>query len=80
MKQITIIYFAQLGQQRGLTEETIATDVADISELYQHLKKQHNLSLAFSNIRVARNEEFCSADSSIDNGDTIAFMPPMSGG
>lgn len=80
MKNVTVIYFAQLGQQRGLTEESIQTDLANISELYQHLQKQHNFSLGYSHIRAARNEEFCSAQSCIEDGDTIAFMPPVSGG
>ena len=79
MKQITILYFAQLGEQRGLTEESVVTDAVNVSELYHSLQKQHKLSLDFSHIRVARNEEFCAAESGIENGGTIAFMPPMPG-
>lgn len=80
MKHVTILYFAQLGQQRGLSEECIETHLDKVNELYQSLQQQHNLSLDFSRIRVARNDIFCEPESPIENGDTIAFMPPMSGG
>ena len=78
--KITVLYFAQLKVQRGLSQEAIETDITNVEDLYSSLASQHGLQLSFSNIRTARNEVFCNTDEVISDGDTIAFMPPMAGG
>ena len=77
---ITILYFAQLKQSRGLAEESLDTETATVGALYRTLAEQHSLNLPLGQIRIARNEAFCPPDTPIEDGDTIAFMPPMSGG
>jgi len=77
---ITVLYFAQLKQNRGLAEESLATEAGTVGELYQLLAREHSLGLPLGQIRTARNEVFCKADSPLVEGDTVAFMPPMSGG
>ncbi len=77
---ITVLYFAQLKQNRGLAEESVETDGGTVGGLYQSLAEQHSLGLPIEQIRTARNEVFCRPETPLEDGDIIAFMPPMSGG
>ena len=78
--RINVLYFAQLKQSRGLAEESVETEAATVGALYQAIAEQHSLDLPIGQIRIARNEAFCPPDTPIEDGDTVAFMPPMSGG
>jgi len=33
-----------------------------------------------SSIRIALNQNFCAADTTVKAGDEVAFMPPVTGG
>jgi molybdopterin synthase sulfur carrier subunit len=35
---------------------------------------------AFTNVRIAINQQFASADTPLHAGDELAFLPPISGG
>jgi len=78
--KIKVLYFAQLKQSRGQSEDTLETDAATVGELYRTLAEMHHLGLPLEQIRTARNEVFCPATAPLQDGDTVAFMPPMSGG
>ncbi|GHC00294.1 MoaD/ThiS family protein [Cerasicoccus arenae] len=80
MKSVTMLYFAQLSAQAGCAEERWETDVSSLQELFAELKQQHTWTLSLNKVRFARNDAFCAADESFDDGDVLAIMPPMSGG
>ncbi|WP_370224413.1 molybdopterin converting factor subunit 1 [Cytobacillus sp.] len=73
-----IMFFAHLRDRVG--EESVTKDVGGktISELKQMLEENYELKL--DSVMAAVNEEFASDDEVIQNGDTIAFIPPVSGG
>ncbi len=80
MKTVTLMYFAQLGAQAGCTEEQVKSGAATVAELFTELKGIHGWTLPAEKIRFARNDSFCSAKESFNDGDAVAIMPPMSGG
>ncbi|WP_256815436.1 molybdopterin converting factor subunit 1 [Cytobacillus sp. Bac17] len=73
-----IMFFAHLRDRVG--EESLTKDVSGktISELKQMLEENYGLKL--DSVIAAVNEEFASDDEVIQDGDTIAFIPPVSGG
>lgn len=78
--KVTVMYFAQLKQQRGLDEESIETDAGTVAGLYRELRGRHNFTLEFKHIRAARNDAFCDPGTALSDGDRVAYMPPMAGG
>ncbi len=80
MKTHVVRYFGMLSERRGLAEEKFATAAATASGLYEELNFLHGLGMAIGSLRVAVNDEFASWDRQLVDGDTVAFLPPMSGG
>ncbi|MBY0123397.1 molybdopterin converting factor subunit 1 [Bacillus sp. S/N-304-OC-R1] len=74
-----ILFFAHLRDAVG--EESIVLEasgktVAELKGLLAEKFEKVNLE----NAMTAVNEEFASNDEVIQDGDTIAFIPPVSGG
>ena len=46
---LTILYFAQLAEERGAAQERLTGDYADLAALYNALHAQHHFSLAQTN-------------------------------
>jgi sulfur-carrier protein len=80
MKTIKVRYFAILREQRGLTAETIETDVADAQSLYQALAATHNFTLPVDRLRAAINGDFVPWPAPLADGDDVVFIPPVAGG
>jgi molybdopterin synthase sulfur carrier subunit len=75
-----VVYFGLLAERRGLHEELVSSEAVDPAQLYQELDALYHLNLEIRNFRVAVNDEFVTWQHSLQNGDTIALLPPMSGG
>lgn len=73
-----IMFFAHLRDRVG--EESVTKDASGktIAELKQLLSEEYGLKL--DTVMAAVNEEFSSDDEVIQDGDTVAFIPPVSGG
>ncbi|MGK0239952.1 MAG: MoaD/ThiS family protein [Verrucomicrobiia bacterium] len=78
--KLRIEYFALLKDQRGCSSETLETDAATPRDLYTQLAKQYAFSLPPESLKVAINEEFADWNYSLDDGDTVVFIPPVAGG
>jgi sulfur-carrier protein len=77
---ITVHYFGLLAERRGLAEERIETTARTAAELYAMLDADHKFGLAVSDFRVAINDEFVGWDHPLQENDSVALLPPMSGG
>lgn len=77
---IKIQYFAVLREQRGLAEETVATETATPGELFTQLRVRHGFTLAPEMVRAAVNGGFAPMDRRLVSGDTVVFIPPVAGG
>lgn len=77
-----ILYFAHLPERTGTREETLAVpDGTSAGQLRALLEKAHpELGGALESCRVAINEEFVQDATPLADGQTVAFIPPVSGG
>jgi molybdopterin converting factor small subunit len=78
--RLKIIYFGLLAERRGVAEETIETAATRPDEVYAALDAGHGLGLAPADFRVAVNDTFAAWNHPLADGDTLALLPPMSGG
>ena len=76
----TVLYFGLLAERRGLAEEKVTSQADTLAALYAELDTAHGLGLKTDNFRVAVNDEFAAWDQEIEGGESVAFLPPMSGG
>lgn len=74
-----ILFFAHLKDEVG--KEFIHLDVSGktVAELKEQLTKEYKLD-RLDTAMTAINEEFANDDDKIAEYDTIAFIPPVSGG
>ncbi len=80
MIHLDVQYFAILREQRGLTQEKLATAAATPTALYEELRARHAFTLPADRVRAAVNEEFVAADALLRDGDRVVFIPPVAGG
>ncbi|WP_010647578.1 MoaD/ThiS family protein [Oceanobacillus massiliensis] len=88
---ITILLFAQLQEQAGrdkleveierLKADNMKADKIEtitVADLKHFLQQRY--SLVLEHAMTAINEEYAVNDDSVQAGDTVAFIPPVSGG
>ncbi|HTJ79524.1 MAG TPA: MoaD/ThiS family protein [Rariglobus sp.] len=80
MKTIRVQYFALLREQRGLPQETLATDATDARALYAELCARHAFTLPVERLRAAINGDFAPWSAPLKDGDEVVFIPPVAGG
>ncbi len=79
-KTIELAYYALLREQRGLSSEKRATSAMTARELYLELKEEFGFNLQMEDLKVAINGDFTDNDMPIHDGDTVVFIPPVTGG
>ena len=80
--QCQVLLFAQLAQAIGKDRITIELSKgATVNDALNELAQKHELIAQMRNsIAVAINEQYCNANTEIKDGDTLALIPPVSGG
>lgn len=79
-KQIDVLYFASLAEQAGKDEERLNFDGDSLTELYQFLTDKYQFKLPQQKIAVAINHEITNWNAPLQDGDVVAFIPPVAGG
>ena len=80
MVTVHIQYFAILREQRGVSQEKLATNAASPGALYEELRSRHHFTLPADRVRAAVNDTFVDAAAPLREGDRIVFIPPVAGG
>ena len=80
---IRVQYFARYREVLGIDGEQLQrAALSNLEQLREHLQSRGGVwqVLAEQNLRCARNQELCSLDTEIADGDEIAFFPTVTGG
>ena len=80
MKNITILFFGKLKESWNDAQINWQTAADDIESLYAEILTQAKDIPHKASIKAAVNDEFVDWNHSIFDGDTVAFLPPASGG
>lgn len=80
--KIRILFFAAYRELLDLGELKVELPgEASVSDLLQHLwDRGDSFALLPSNPVVAVNREFAPLDATLQDGDEVAFVPPVAGG
>ncbi|MCA1026468.1 molybdopterin converting factor subunit 1 [Cytobacillus kochii] len=74
-----VLFFAHLKDEVGAESLQIEAKGKSVLALKQVVHDTYGLS-SIDSVMTAINEEFAEDDDVIQEGDTIAFIPPVSGG
>ncbi|EKT4466540.1 MoaD/ThiS family protein [Pseudomonas putida] len=80
--KVQVMYFARYRELLGLDSERLEGDFTVLEDVRQALvaKGGQYAVLAEQNLMCARNEELCKLDEALEEGDEVAFFPPVTGG
>lgn len=77
---IELLFFAQLQEKVGNKKITIEADNITVREIMTYHLAKYEMDDLLKSAMVAVNEEYASEDVIVHKGDTVAFIPPVSGG
>jgi len=80
--KVKVMYFARYRELLGLDVERLEGDFRILDDVRQALvaKGGQYAVLAEQNLMCARNEDLCRLDEVLEEGDEVAFFPPVTGG
>jgi molybdopterin synthase sulfur carrier subunit len=78
---ITVLFFADLQEKIGTHEMTLKLDKKELKvhHVKEWIKDTYHLQ-SLNQVMIAVNESFATDDDVLEDGDTVAFIPPVSGG
>lgn len=76
---ISILFFAQLQESMGQAQMEVPLAGKTVAEVKVWLEKEYPL-LSLAQVMTAVNEEFARDQTIVNEGDQVAFIPPISGG
>lgn len=74
-----ILLFAHLREQLGVSELILDLEPLTVEELMQRLREMYP-SLSLDHVMVAVNESLVGSGYPVQAADTVALLPPVSGG
>ncbi|MFC6335685.1 molybdopterin synthase sulfur carrier subunit [Pseudomonas sp. CCM 7891] len=78
---MTVLFFARYREAVDLDSLEVEGEFATIDALRKDLLKDPAFEvLNETGLMCARNEELCSLDEPLVDGDEVAFFPPVTGG
>ncbi len=76
---VHVLFFAELQEALGKEKITVQAAGLTIQELKEKYLQEYNLP-NIDQAMVAVNEEYAPESVQLQEGDTVAFIPPVSGG
>jgi sulfur-carrier protein len=78
--RVKVGYFAWLRERAGCEAEDISTSAKTPAQLWTELDARHDFATERHHLRVAVNDAFSNWDATLEEGDRVVFIPPVSGG
>jgi len=80
--KVNILYFSSIKDRLKKSGETLEIkEGTTVSELINLLKEKYpQISQLLNSVMVAVNEEYAEENTPLKDGDTVALIPPVSGG
>ncbi|KIL74542.1 molybdopterin converting factor subunit 1 [Bacillus badius] len=75
---INVLCFAHLKEQIGKEQLEVAHEKLTVKQLLNELQEKY--AIQTDALIVAVNEEYADPEDLIQSGDTVALIPPVSGG
>lgn len=76
---INILLFSYLQEQIGEAKLSVELSDCTVKEMKEWMEAQYP-QISFQHVMAAVNEEFATDTTVVKKGDTVAFIPPISGG
>lgn len=76
---VRVLLFAELQERIGKTSLKIPLEKANVRQLKEKLESDYP-QLRLKGVMTAVNEEYAKDDDIVTAGDTVALIPPVSGG
>ncbi len=75
---IKVLFFASLREQTGQSNLSVEwQEGMTAAQLWQQTTDSSTLP---DNVLVACNQEYCDSETVVNDGDEVAFFPPVTGG
>jgi len=75
---IKVLFFASLRESMGrAADELDASDVETVTDVWDAVAGGNAMP---SNLLMAINQDYVNADARVEDGDEVAFFPPVTGG
>jgi molybdopterin converting factor subunit 1 len=80
--RVTVLFFGRVRELTGVAEESLDMPAgATLADLFDRYAQRFPRLAAFrASLVASQNEEFAPWDAALAEHDTIAFLPPVSGG
>jgi molybdopterin converting factor subunit 1 len=80
--RVNVLFFGPMRELTGVAEETLELPAGTtVAELFDRYCARFPRIAGFrASLVASQNQEFAAWDAQIANNDTIAFLPPVSGG
>jgi len=76
---VKILFFAGLKEQAGMDSLDVEASGMTVNNMCEKYLADLNMS-ELSQAMIAINEEYADAETVLQDGDTVALIPPVSGG
>ncbi|MDQ0218567.1 molybdopterin converting factor subunit 1 [Peribacillus cavernae] len=76
---VNVLFFAHLKDVVGKEEVSVEGNEWNVARLKEKIAADYGLE-GLESVMTAVNEEFADDETILSEGDTIAFIPPVSGG
>jgi molybdopterin-guanine dinucleotide biosynthesis protein A len=79
-KRVELHFYAGLREEAQCSSLQVHTKALSVADLYAEMQIRFKFSLNQKSLRFAKNQELVEGRASLSDGDTIVFIPPVSGG